>query len=601
MIRKSFSYACLLLLLCSWNHLSIFDEKALYREHQALSYADPKAKKGGALKIASEGAFETLNPFSYGPHSRFLMSYVYQTLGQKTLDEKYTVYPLLAETFKVAGNLKSMDVRIFKNAKFSDGHPVESEDVIFTFESLKEQNPFYKNHWADVKGIEALSRKALRIHFHRYFKELPLLILEMPVIPKHRFGGSALRKAMSREAVGSGPYLLSSYKFGSHITVRKNPDFWAKDHGFHRGRYNFETLHLDFYRNRFSLVQAFKKGDYDFFPVFFVKNWFEDFQGPFFDRGWIVKETWKQKRNQGASGYFFNLHNTALQDLNLRKAMVLAFDFEWTNRILFRGHYKESLSLFENSIFKAPSPLRKSQMLCLDSLRKKYGNIVPQEFLNISEMRKWPQKKKKLQIQSWLKGAGYTLKSKKWERQSKTLELSLLVQSESGLRVAETYKESLRAYGISLNIDFADGSSFTRKLRARDFDLVFLRIPMSESPGKEQFPLWHSKFSQTKEGRNYWGLSHKGVDLLLEQARNATSGRLYRETLQCLDALIRSLHLFIPNWYTDHYQVAYWDYLKRPAQLPFYYSEWDSLEFMWMDIRRETEIKALRQKKGLRK
>jgi len=535
-----------------------------------------------------EGTFDTLNPFSFkGRAPQELLSLVFQTLGQSTLDEIGASYPQVAEDFVLAPDRKSMRVKLYKSAKFSDGHPLSSEDVVFSLNILKskEADPHYASYWSDIREVKALSPQELLFTFVRYTQEIPLLVSEIPVLPKHIYEGAGFSKVFLSRAVGSGPYIVENYKFASTIRFKKNPHFWAKDQFMNRGRFNFEHIVLDYYRDQVPLVQAFKNGSSNFFIAYFIKTWLRDLVGKAFDSKRIIKEEWKQAMNQGASGYFLNLSKPQFQDIRVRKAMILAFDFSWTNRTLFNDLYLQSESLFENSVYKAQGVPNAKETAILSSLKKKFPSDIPTEVFEkpVAYLGKGLNREERLKVaRSLLKEAGYSLQKAKLTGPGGILNFNLLLRSPSALRAAQAYEQNLARIGIHLHSEVKDTPGFMHKLISRDFDLAALTVPASPSPGQEQVDFWHSHSAAETHSRNFYSLANPAVDALLERLIASQTGEERELNARCLDRLIYHLHIAVPNWYTDKYRVAYWNTVERPEHLPSYYFETQMIEFMYM-------------------
>lgn len=582
--------------LLAWSSLSIHSKPTYKESSSHLSYADPQAAKGGSLHFAVEGSYDTLNPYTAKGKPSPLMNLVFQTLGQKVLDEVDTVYPQIAEDFLVSKDGLSMRVKLYKDAQFSDGHPLRSEDVLFSFETLqsKDAAPFYKLYWSDILSAKVLSPSEIEFRFKRKSKELPLLVADLPVLPKHFYGKGSFSVNFINRALGSGPYVVESFKMGSFLTFKKNNAFWNRDHLFNRGRYNFDKIVQEMFHDPVALLENFKKGNLDFIPVYKMKYWMHDLAGMKFDRNWILKETWPQKMNQGGYGFYFNLRKPIFRDLNVRKAISLIFDFPWTNKSLFYGAYKENYSIFANSEYEAKDLPSRDEIKWLKDLKNKFPREVPEEVLlkPIGELSKTPSLKERFEKAArLLKNADYSRDKKGLLKgPGGMLSFRILIRNISDMRFIESFKNNLRQVGIELNVELKDSTLFTRKLLDRDFDMVLLNFPSSISPGQEQKGQWHSSSALEKDSRNHSGLKNHAIDELLDRLGQAGT---YKEVLlasHCLDRLLYHLHVKVPAWYSDHYYVAYWNKFRRPSVFPLYYFESEFLEFMWVDKAMEIRL-----------
>lgn len=559
----------------AWTALSVFGKKHYSEKSNSLEYANPQAPKGGSIRIGVEKNFETLNPYSLRSSKALLLNYVIQTLGQRTLDETDTMYPQVAEDFILSKDRMSMRVKLFKDAKFSDEQPITSEDVEFSFNILRSKyaNPFYKNYWNHVKGLQIKSAHELVFTFKNKNRELPIIITELPVLPKHFYGKGNFAKDFSEKILGSGPYTLESFKMGKMTRFKRNENFWAKNHALNKGRYNFDTVVVDYFKDSVPLMESLKNGSVDFFTVYIAQMWKRSLVGPNFDSGKILKEEWKHKMNQGAYGYFFNLRNPMFQDLNVRMALTLAFDFEWTNRSFFEGSYLESASIFENSEFKASGLPNREEMRLFKELKKQFPEHIPDDVFTVP----FASFGKGLNLEERLRRARILLQTAGYSN----FAFNFLESKSGGARIIEPFKNNLARLGVKLNVQIKDRSVFMKKLLDRDFHMAPMLIPTSMSPGHEQLNYWHSQSATEANSMNYFGLSNKAVDILLERLVSSQTKEDLVLTARCLDRLIYHLHIMIPNWYSDRYFIAMSSKFSRPEHLPPYYFDNELIEFMW--------------------
>jgi microcin C transport system substrate-binding protein len=582
--------------LLAWSSLNLQGVSRYNETSTQLSYANPEAPQGGALRMGLQGSFDTLNPYSIKGHSPLFMDLVFQTLGQRTLDDAHSGYPQVAEDFILASDHKSMRVKLFKSAKFSDGHPLTSEDVAFSFAILQtaEANPFYKSYWSEFASCKVLGPHEVEFRFKRYYKELPALIIDLPILAKHFYGRGSFSKDFATRALGSGPYSVDVFKFGSMLRLKRNPNFWAREYKLNRGRFNFDSIGVEYFHEMLPLIESLKNGQIDFLPSYNLKSWFTNLVGPKFDRHWIVKEEWKQEMNQGASAYFFNLRKPLLQDIRVRKALLLALDFAWANRVLFHGKYLESNSLYENSPFKASGLPSQKEKKTLSVLKKRFPEEIPDEVLKepFASLGKGLTLEQRLsQARTLLKEAGYIFDKGVLKGPQGPLSLHILLRTHSDLRVVEPYKNNLARLGIKLQIDLKDKSTFMHKLLSRDFDMFEFVFPASMTPGYEQVALWHSRFAKSVGTQNHLGVSNKAVDALLDRIVSSETQDDIMLAFRCLDRLMHHLYVGVPKWYTDTYRVAFWNKFAHPSLLPLYYFEHHIIDLMWVDPSQEQRLR----------
>ena len=576
----------------NWEGLAIHGTPKYKSGFSHLSYANPDAPQGGELTLGWSGSFDTLNAYSAKGISPLLISgLVFQTLGQSTLDEPFSVYPELSQRFELAKDKLSMTIELHPDAKFSDGLPVTSEDVDFSFRLFRSDavNAFYKSYWADIKEVKIISPKKFQFMFSKVNTELPAIAMQLTVFPKHIYSKGDFGKDFTDNAIGSGPYMVEKFKRGSFITYKKNPKFWAKADPFNKGKFNFEFITIKYYRDDTAQVEAFKKGDFDIYVCYSSQVWVSNLTGDRFDpKKWILKENWPHDNNEGSQGFFFNLRKPIFQNPEVRKAISLAFDFEWTNKTLFHGQYTENNSFFENSPMKAvdlPSPKEKEYLV---KLSDKFKNQIPTDTFTTpmgGENKNLTFKKRLKIARKILKNSGFKVKNGVLtsEKDNLALKFKFLLRSQSMARVVEPFISNLKKIGIQVTIDMEEPSVYQRKLQNRDFDMVVLRIGQSQSPGNEQLDFWHSSQSEEPYSRNYYGLKNQAVDEVIEEIIRAKSREDLVFYTKILDRILYHSHIAVHNWHNTTHRVAMWNKYGKPKDFPKYYLPFSFLDFLWID------------------
>ncbi len=564
-----------------------------------LDYADPLAIKGGTLTLGVEGTFDTLNPYTAkGDFPPQVATLVFQELGEQTLDEPFTSYPALAESYELAPDKLSMVVRLRPQAKFSDGKPVTADDVVFSFKTLisDKGRTLYKFYWVDIKAVTAIDKHAVKFEFARENAELPLIANQLPVLPKHIYGKGDFALDFATQAVGSGPYLVKDFKAGSYITLQRNPRFWGKDQPLYRGRYNFDEIVVKYFKDPTAEVEAFKKGDFDIYPVFSSKVWALDLVGERFDQlKWIKKVLLSNANNQGSQGFGFNLRLPIFQDVRVRQAIALAFDFEWSNKNLFYSQYVQNESFFENSPLKATGMPTKDELTVLEPLK----SDLPQEVFT-KEMG-WLGKGKDIrerlrQAVALIKEAGYTVKDGMAKGPGGKLEFKFLIRGPGFHRVVEPYIQNLKRLGIIVNIEEREDSVYIKRVDNREFEMTVWGQGESQSPGNEQREYWGSKAADEPNSNNILGIKNKAVDILIDKIIYAKTRQELELMTRALDRVLYHLHPVVHNWHLGSHRLAYWDKFGRPVTPPQYYSATQLIEYMWIDPVRAKKLDEARSK-----
>ena len=351
------------------------------KNFKKFEYADSKAIKGGEIKLSSIGTFDNLNPYILKGVAAWQTVYLFETLMKSSFDEPFSQYGLLAEGVKVPNDRSWVSFKLRKEAKFSDGSKVLPEDVIFSFNILiSKGHPIYKTYYGQVDKVVKVNKNEVKFFFKgEPNPELPLIIgYQLPIFSKKYWEGKEFDKTTLTPPLGSGPYLVSDVKAGRSITLKKNPNYWGENINVNIGRYNFEKIHTDFYRDETVALEAFKSGAYDFKQENSSKNWATAYEFEAVKSGKVNVEEIKYFRPSGMQGFAFNLRRSIFQNKNVRKALSHTFDFEWSNRNLFYNAYTRTKSFFDNSDLSSQSLPSKDELAILEQ----YRGEIPDEVFN---------------------------------------------------------------------------------------------------------------------------------------------------------------------------------------------------------------------------
>lgn len=554
-------------------------------EAPSLEYAQLTAPKGGRITIGLEGGFDSLNPFSLkGDAPLFVRSLVFQELGDQPLDEPFTVYPSIAESFLLTNDRKSMRVKLNPQARFSDGSKVTAEDLKFSLETLisEKASSFYRFYWADIAKVEVISEGEVRFVFKQYNPELPLITTQIPLLSKKFYSQDDFEKGFATRIVGTGPYKVKDFKAGSFILFERDPKFWGQDLFINKGRYNFDEIMVKFYKDSTSLVEGFKKGDFDLYFVNSAKVWALDLMGEKFEKKWIKKEMMPNSNNQGVQGFGFNMRKPVFQDRRVRQAFALAHDFLWANKNIFYDQYIESRSFFENSPLKATGLPKPEELAILEPLR---SDLPPEVFTKeVGWLTAETDIKKRLRSAAQLlKDAGYQIKDGVAVGPHGPLKVKYLLQGPGFQRILEPYVQNLKKLGIEMELEVKEDSVYVRRMNDRDFEMTSINVGQSQSPGNEQKDQWSSEAADAKGSSNYTGLKNKAIDILVDKLIYAKTREELELMTRCLDRALYHQHILVHNWYIAHHRFAYWDKIGIPTKLPKYYAMSQFLEFLWVD------------------
>ncbi|ANF27063.1 extracellular solute-binding protein [Stutzerimonas stutzeri] len=555
--------------------LTLYGEQPKYpSDFSHFEYVNPDAPKGGTLRQAGFGSFDSLNPFINKGVAADDIGLVYDTLTTNSLDEPFTVYGLLAEKIEKGPNNEWVRFYLRPEAKFHDGEPVEAEDVVFTFETLISKGaPHYRGYYADVEKAVIEGPRRVRFDFkHAGNRELPLILGQLPVLPKHWWTDKDFATGSMEAPLGSGPYRIERAEAGRSVRYARVEDYWGKNLAVNRGFYNFDHVNIDYYRDNTVALQAFKAGHFDYWLETSAKNWATAYDIEAVKDGRILKEEIANHNPQGMQGFIFNTRRDRLQDPRVREALALLFDFEWTNRQLFNGAYTRTTSYFDNSELASSGLPSEQELSILEPLR---GKIPDQVFEKPFEL---PQtnadgiiRAQQRRAYELLTAAGWKIENDQMvDAKGKPVKLEFLLVQADFERVLLPYKRNLASLGIDLELRRVDVSQYINRLRSRDYDMIVSGFGQSSSPGNEQREYWHSASADNPGSRNYIGLKDPAIDVLVEKLIAADSRDELITRTRALDRVLLAGHYVIPNWHIKTWRVAYWNHLAHPEITPRY-------------------------------
>jgi len=554
------------------------------KDFQHFAYANPDAPKGGTLRLAAVGHFDSFNPFILKGVPADGLDYLFETLMVPSYDEPYAQYGLLARSVFIEEDFSAVTYTLHEKAYFHDGHPVDAEDVVFSFYRLVEQgHPFYRLYFKDVADVQAVGSHQVRFTFKtRRNRELPLIIgTGLKILPKHWWEVRDFTKTILEPPLGSGPYHLAQFESGRHITYVRNPSYWGKDVPVNRGRYNFERIEFDYYRDATVSREAFKAGDYDFRLENQAKAWASDYDFPAVKEGRVIKEEIPHRMVSGMQGFVFNTRKALFKDPLVREALNYAYDFQWANSVLFHNAYTRSTSYFNNSELAASGLPSKEERALLEPFR---DDLPERLFLEAYAPPSAGDKGIRhglRQARRLLEQAGWVLKDTVLTHQEtqQSFQFEILLRNPQFERVVAPYQRVLEKLGIQTALRLVqDDSHYQKRLETFDYDMIVGVFPVSLSPGNEQADYWSSQAAQTEGSRNYAGAHHPAIDALITHIIEAKTREQLESACRALDRVLLWHHYVIPHWHIQTFRIAWWDLFERPAILPPYNF---SLDFWW--------------------
>tara|TARA_Y100000590_G_scaffold467094_1_gene644781 strand:+ start:152 stop:1978 length:1827 start_codon:yes stop_codon:yes gene_type:complete len=544
-----------------------------------LDYVNPNAPKGGKVVYSSTGTYDTFNPFTLKGTAVAGIGNLYESLTTSTSDEPFTEYGLIAETIEWPDDRSWVAFKIRKEAKWHDGKKITPEDVIWTFNTLIEKgHPFYKYYYGDVVEVKKIDNLTVRFNFKGNTNlELPLILGQLPVLPKHYWENRNFEETTLEIPVGSGPYRIDSFDPGRSITYSRNENYWGSNLAIKKGTDNFGQIKYEYYKDRGIEREAFKSGEIDFFSENSSKEWATSYDIPAVKKNLIIKELIKHENPQGMQGFAFNIRKNIFKDIKVRKALTYAFDFEWTNNNLFYDAYIRTDSFFENSELSSYGIPQGKEFNLLQNLKLDNDKLIPKD-VYIREFK--PPKtdgsgfirKELSQATTLLKESGWKIKEGKLfkEDTQEYFKFEILLVSPAFERIVLPFKKNLEKLGIEANIRTVDSSQYQQRLETFDFDMVVSTFRQSLSPGNEQRDFWGSNAADTNGSRNIIGIKNIAIDKLIERVISAKDRNDLIVATRALDRVLLWNYYVIPQWHISSYRVLNWDIFGKPKVKPKY-------------------------------
>ena len=577
--------------------MSLFGDLKYAPGFTHFDYVNPQAPKGGTIRYSAIGTYDTLNPFVIKGVPAAGIGMIFDTLSASSEDEPASEYGLAAKSIDLAPDKLSVLYTLRKEARFHDGTPMTPEDVIWTFETLRAKGqPIYRQYYGDVTKVEKEGDRGVRFYFKSAKnRELPQILGQMPVLSKKYWSGRDFEKTTLDPPLGSGPYTIQSIDPGRSITYRRVADYWGADLPVNKGRFNFDTIRYDYYRDATIALEAFKAGQYDTRLENSSKDWATGYDSPAFRAGLIKKEQIPNQLPSGMQGFGFNLRRPIFQDPRVREALAYAFDFEWSNKNLFYGAYQRTRSYFDNSELAATGAPQGKELAILEKFRGQIPDAVltaeydPPKYDGSGNIRDGLRAALKL-----LKEAGWTFKGEQLvnDQTGQPFEFEILLDNPQFERIVLPFVQNLKRMGITARVRTVDPAQYEKRMETFDFDMTVVLFPESLSPGNEQREYWGSRAADEQGSRNLLGVKNKVVDALIEELVQAPDRASLVAQTRALDRVLQYGYYVIPNFHLAAFRVAYWDKLRRPAVSPKYAPGFDT---WWLDPAAE---KAIEAKKG---
>ena len=554
--------------------IAMYDDLKYGPDAEHFDYVNPDAPKGGTLRRSVTGSFDSFNPFILKGTPGAGALQLFDTLLAPSLDEPFTYYGKIAETIETPEDRSWVIFGINPEARWHDGQPITPEDVIYSFETLTTVgHPKYRAYYASVAGVEKLDDDRVKFTFDgKVNQELPLIMGQLPILPKHYYETVPFEKTSLEPPLGSGPYKIKSFEAGRSVVLERVPDYWAADLPPNRGRYNFDEVRYEYYRDRDVAFEAFKAGEFDLWTENSAKRWATGYEGPKFDDGLIIAEKLDIRPPARMQGYIFNTRREKFKDPRVRQAIGYAFDFEWAQKNLMYGQYERLGSYFHGDPLLASSGLPEGEELAL--LEPFRDQLPPEVFTEVYEV---PKTDGSGNIRQNLRKALGLLKEAGWvneggqltnQETGEKMTFEMLFYQASSERLAAPFIKNLKKLGISASIRIVDPAQYQNRMNEFDFDMTTDIWAQSESPGNEQRDYWGSEVADRPGSRNTIGVSDPVVDALIEKIIQAPTRAALETASKAMDRVLLWGFYEVPHFTDDGYKVGYWDKFARPEVLP---------------------------------
>ena len=561
-----------------------------------FDYVNPEAPKGGTLRMAALGTFDTLNQFIVKGSPAQGVGLIYDTLMTPSYDEPGAEYGLVAQTVTMPEDRSWVEFALHPEARWHDGKPITPEDVIFSFDTLRKKGrPFYRAYYANVGKVQKTGPRSVRFTFQGTGnRELPLILGQLPVLPKHFWAKRKFEETTLKAPLGSGPYRIADVKPGRSITYARVADYWGRNLPVNIGRHNFDSLHYDYYRDDTVALEAFKAGRFDLRIETSAKNWATAYDVPPVRHGLIQRAILQTAVPEPMQAFVFNLRRPKFADPRAREAFHYAFDFEWTNKTLFFGQYQRLESYFANSELAATGTPSAAELELLAPFR----DVLPPDLFTKTYQAPSTDgtgaNRRNLRVaQVLLEQAGWRVQDGvlKNAKTGEPMTIEFLIFNPSFERVIAPYQRNLSRLGVQTTLRQIDVAQYQNRLNEFDFECIVGSFPQSLSPGNEQRAYWGSEAADRPGSENLAGIKDPVVDALVDKIIFAKDRESLVTATHALDRVLLWRRYMVPQWYMDGTRLAFWNRFAFPPT-PKYDTGLPDLWWYEPDKARDVESRA---------
>lgn len=553
--------------------VSLFGTPKYGPDFTHFDYVNPDAPKGGVLRQAAIGSFDSLNPFIIRGAPASGVTFIYEQLMTDSYDEAGSAYGLIAKSVSYPDDFSSATFTLRPEARFHDGVPITAHDVVWSFETITANHPGYGAYYANVSKVEALSDHKVRFSFDTTGnRELPVIVGQIWVLPKHYWADKDFTKTTLVPPLGSGPYRISNVKPGQSLSFERVEDYWAKDLNVNVGANNFDAMRFEYFQDSGVALEAFKAGLLDVRRENSSKNWATGYTSPALRDGRIVKEMIEVAQGVGMQGFVLNLRREKFQDPRVREALTYAFDFEWTNKTLFYGQYTRTRSYYDNSELASSGLPEGLELEILTPFKDQLPSKIFTDVFELPTSDGSGRNRRNIsKATALLKEAGYEIvQGKLIHSQTKQpLRMEFVINQPTFERVVLPYVKTLKdKLGIEASLRFLDTSQYQNRLDSFDFDVAITTFGQSLSPGNEQRDFWGCAAKDKEGGRNLAGICDPVIEKLIDRVIFAKDRAELVAATKALDRVLLWNHFVVPQWHIAAERIARWTAFKHPEPTP---------------------------------
>ena len=577
--------------------VSAFGDLKYPADFAHFGYVNPDAPVGLGFSTGIGGVtFDSLNPFILKGYAAQGMGLTFDSLMTRASDEPDALYGLLAHSIEYPEDRLWAAFEMREEARFADGSPVTADDVVFTFDTLKEKgHPSYRLFLANVVRAEAEGPLRVRFDFHPDAprRDLPMTVAGLDVLSRKWFETRDFTQSTLEAPLGSGPYAVDrdSLEPGRTAVFRRRDDYWGWHLAVNRGRWNFRTIRYEYFRDRSASFEAFKAGTFTFNEEFWSKLWATGYDFPAINQGKVKREAIPDKTPSGAQGYWFNLRRPVFAEPAVRQAIATCFDFEWSNKTLFFGLYDRTDSFFEGGPMQAEGKPGPGELALLEPLADKLppGVLDEPAYAPPATDGSGRNRQNLRTAAQLLDEAGWTVEGGVRRKGDRQLNFEFLLTGEGFERITVPYIRNLERIGVRATVRTIDAAQFKRRADEFDYDIVVDRKSMSLTPGVELKDYFHSSSANSPGSDNTAGVANPAVDALIDVIERARSREQLTAAVKALDRVLRALHIWVPQWHKASHHLAYWDIYDRPATKPEY--DRGVIDTWWIDADKHARLK----------